>query len=100
MGGVQMKCSCGEFSSVEVIATCNANLKEKILQESVFTDVFDKIAAKSGYPGWSTSDFSTYKAYPCQKCADEIGDNLDETNDFDYEMLTSKTGGYWRTDLP
>lgn len=99
MGSYQTKCGCGEFSQVEMIATCDYSQVEP----TSFSFGLDMIQAKSGYRMWSTAPFihdkPTFKAYPCNRCADKIGDRLDLADGIDYTM-TESAKGYWRTDLP
>ncbi len=99
MGSYQTKCQCGEFSTIEVIASCSQSSIPKTNDRFGFSYV----AKHSGYRGWSSTlsrdGVSRLKAYPCDACARVIGDKLDLVDDLDYTMKREATG-WWRTDLP
>lgn len=106
MGKRQSKCSCGDKSEVEVIATCDRLFADPESEDPLMRIMMPgagTLAKKSGYVEWSTHpgmlNDATFKAYPCQDCAKEIGDKLDELDGVDYIMNKSEKG-YWTTDLP
>jgi hypothetical protein len=92
MGAQQVKCSCGRHSTIEVVVIRGADFRT----EKPFG--FDVLSSASGYKAWEYR-FDEYRSYPCDICADSIGDKLDRTAGLNYEMRKSNKG-YWRHDLP
>jgi hypothetical protein len=89
MGSTQTKCSCGNFTSVEILVT-----------DKTEEDDLKVIVDETGCEKWiSTAENATFATYCCDSCSVNIIEKLSKSTKIDYKIKKSEQG-YFTTDLP